>query len=85
MNGNTDIKQADISKEDFKIRLRKIGYTYERFSKMTGIGLSTIKNWREIPMYTQFILEKLEYESKVNKLFEGIEAFKELQNYKSTK
>lgn len=36
-------------------------------------------------MYTQFILEKLEYENKVNKFFEGIEAFKELQGYQSTK
>lgn len=36
-------------------------------------------------MYSQFILEKLEYENKVNKLFEGIEAFQELKNYKSTK
>lgn len=73
------MSKSDLSKDEFKHRLQNIGMSYNKFSHITGIGLSTIKNWPNVPKYAQVLLEQFEFKFQVDKVLDGIQAFQAIK------
>lgn len=55
-----------MKKEDFKQKLENLELTQEKFAKLFGLGYSTVKGWKDTPVWVEYVLEYLELATNLN-------------------
>lgn len=70
--------KSSITKDDFNKRLSHIKMNHKIFSEKTGISYKTVNNWKEIPCYTEVLLEKFELEFLLRKALIGEICYKDI-------
>lgn len=55
-----------MKKEEFKQKLENLGLTQEKFAILFELGYSTVKGWKETPVWVEYVLDYIELANNFN-------------------
>ena len=55
-----------MEKEEFKQKLKNLELTQEKFAKLFELGYSTVKGWKRVPVWVEYVLDYLELVANLN-------------------